>query len=130
MIQIYLIYFLKIFCPFLRNHIFKLWKIIGWSWNGTTGEGIIFCQLVVYWWKNGGFLTFGTDLGQFPNYQFNDAGNPVYYQDGCSVYMLHNLIANFSDRCMLFQNKTFDITNEYKRFAQKFIFLHLYQDME
>ena len=76
------------------------------------------------------YLTFGTNIGQFPNYQFNDDGNPVYYQDGCSVYMFHNLIANFSDIYMPFQNKTFDITNEYKRLAQKSIFPPLYRYIE
>jgi len=80
--------------------------------------------------KMADYLTFGTDQGNVPNYQFNDDGNPVYNQAGCPVYMFHNLIANFSDKLMPFQNKAFDRTDEYKRLAEKALHPPLYQDME
>ena len=80
--------------------------------------------------KMADYLSFGTDQGNVPNYQFNDDGNPVYNQAGCPVYMFHNLIANFSDKLMPFQNKAFDRTDEYKRLAEKALHPPLYQDME
>ena len=80
--------------------------------------------------KMSDYLSYGTDQGQFPNYKFNDDGYPEYYQAGCSVYMFHNLIANFSGRLMPFHNKTFDRAYEYKKVAEKANYPPLYQNVE
>lgn len=80
--------------------------------------------------KMADYLTFGTDQGKLPNYQFNNDGNPVYNQAGCPVYLFHNLIANFSDRLIPFQNKAFDRTDEYKSLAERANHPPLYRYME
>ncbi|HBN86029.1 MAG TPA: hypothetical protein DDZ89_19550, partial [Clostridiales bacterium] len=67
-------------------------------------------------------LTFGTDKGPLPGYQFSEDQNMTYNKDGHTIYMFHHLIANFSDRLFPYDNRTFDMTGQYKNLAKKAIY--------
>ena len=75
-------------------------------------------------------LTFGTDKGPLPGYQFSEDQNMTYNKDGHTIYMFHHLIANFSDRLFPYDNRTFDMTGQYKNLAKKAIYPPLFKVIE
>lgn len=74
------------------------------------------------------YLTYGTDKGTFPNYQFDVNGRLSFFPDSFPMYSFCNLIANFSDKYI--DNKTFDLTEEYVKFTEKAVQPPLYRYLE
>lgn len=57
-------------------------------------------------------------------------GNVDYNPECNTVYLFHNLIANFSDTLFPYNNKTFDRTEEYIQPAQRAVYPPFYQSIE
>ncbi|HBN86305.1 MAG TPA: hypothetical protein DDZ89_20975 [Clostridiales bacterium] len=78
----------------------------------------------------GQLLTFGTDKGKYPGYKTTSDGKITYEQNTHTVYLLDNLLANFSDRLFPFDNKSMDQSKDYIALAQKAIYPPLYRFLE
>jgi hypothetical protein len=100
-----------IFVPYTCNQPEKALSFVNWLFTDEEVADL---------------LTFGTDKGVLSGYRFvNDI--ITYNKDGLTVYLFHNLIANFSNRLFPFNNQAFDRTDEYKNLAKKAEFPPLYK---